>query len=120
MKKFRRLVIATPPLAGEAIPIKELHAALQNLGPKMTVITDAEHGASASDGKNFVESDVVEINKPIVDKTGAGDAFASGFLSALIYEKSVDVALKWGLKNSSACIREVGPMNGILTKTEIE
>jgi len=98
----------------------DLHKALQKLGPKMTVITDAENGASASDGVNFAESDIVEINKPIVDKTGAGDAFASGFLSALIYGKSLNDALRWGLTNSSSCIREIGPMNGILTKKEIE
>lgn len=113
-----------PPVGGHSVDpsplIQELHKSLQALGPKMTVITNAENGAGASDGTNFVESGVVETDKPIVDKTGAGDAFASGFLSALIYGKSIDIALKWGLKNSSACIREVGPMNGTLTKTEIE
>ena len=97
-----------------------LHKALQKLGPKMTVITNAENGASASNGANFVESGTVEIDKPIIDKTGAGDAFASGFLSALIYGKSLDQALRWGLKNSSACIREIGPMNGLLAKTGID
>jgi ribokinase len=101
-------------------PNAELHKALQQLGPKMTVITDAENGASASDSKNFTESGIVEVNKPIVDKTGAGDAFASGFLSALIYGKSLKDALKWGLKNSSSCIREVGPMNGLLDRKIIE
>jgi sugar/nucleoside kinase (ribokinase family) len=107
-----------------AIPVSdkiiELHKALQKLGPKMTVITDAENGASVSDGQNFVESKIVELSKPVVDKTGAGDAFASGFLSALIYGESLKEALRWGLTNSSACIREIGPMNGVLTKKEIE
>ena len=98
----------------------ELHKVLQKLGPKMTVITDAENGASASDGKIFVESGIVKIDRPVVDKTGAGDAFASGFLSALIYRKGLEDALRWGLSNSSACIREVGPMNGTLTKKELE
>lgn len=109
--------ISVVPSTGKAI---ELHKSLQNLGPKMTVITDAENGASVSDGKNFVESGIVKSDKPIVDKTGAGDAFASGFLSGLIHGKSLTEALKWGLKNSSACIREIGPMNGILTKKGIE
>lgn len=97
-----------------------LHKKLQKLGPKMTVITDAQNGASVSDGVNFIESGAVEGDKPVVDKTGAGDAFASGFLSALIYGKDLKTALKWGLSNSSACIREIGPMNGILTKEEME
>ena len=98
----------------------ELHKSLQSLGPKMTVITNAENGASVSDGINFAESGIVEINKPITDKTGAGDAFASGFLSALIYGKSLEDSLKWGLTNSSACIREIGPMNGLLSRNEVE
>ncbi|MFA5776586.1 MAG: carbohydrate kinase family protein [Patescibacteria group bacterium] len=99
---------------------KQLHTSLQKLGPKMTVITNAENGASVSDGINFAESGIVEINKPITDKTGAGDAFASGFLSALIYGKSLEDSLKWGLTNSSACIREIGPMNGLLSRNEVE
>ncbi|MBU0650101.1 carbohydrate kinase family protein [Patescibacteria group bacterium] len=103
-----------------AAGLKKLHAALQTLGPKMTVITDAERGASVSSGADYQESGIVEINAPLVDKTGAGDAFASGYLSALLFGKDTKTALKWGLKNSSACIREIGPMNGLLTKEELE
>lgn len=101
-------------------PPRELHKALQQLGPKMTVITDAENGASVHDGQNYYESDIYKIDKPIVDKTGAGDGFASGFLSALIHGKDVKTALTWGLKNSSACIREIGPMNGLLDIKQID
>jgi len=97
-----------------------LHQALQKLGPKMTVITDAENGASACSEDEYYESGIYEIDKPIVDKTGAGDAFASGFLSAIIHGKTVDQALRWGVKNSSAVIREIGPMNGLLSIKELE
>ena len=99
---------------------KGLHQALQKLGPKMTVITDAENGASLCSGDEYYESKIYEINKPVVDKTGAGDAFASGFLSAIIHGKNVKTALTWGLKNSSSCIREIGPMNGLLDVQEIQ
>jgi sugar/nucleoside kinase (ribokinase family) len=99
---------------------QDLHTRVQKHGPKMTVITDAEKGASSHDGTRFVDSPALDINKPVADKTGAGDAFASGYLSALIYGKSLDQALQWGLKNSSSCIREIGPMNGILTRKEID
>ncbi len=97
----------------------QLHKSLQALGPKMTVITDGENGASVSNDNDFFESDVFKMDKPVIDKTGAGDAFASGFLSALIYGEPINQALLWGLKNSSACIREIGPMNGLLTKKEV-
>lgn len=95
-------------------PAKSLHQSLQKLGPKMTVITDAENGASVCTNGEYYGAGIYEIDRPIVDKTGAGDAFASGFLSALIYGKDVATALNWGLKNSSACIREIGPMNGLM------
>jgi len=98
----------------------DLHQNLQKLGPKMTVITDAENGASVASGADFVQSEIVKSDAPIADKTGAGDAFAGGFLSALIYGKDTGGALNWGLKNASACIREIGPMNGLLTEKEIE
>ncbi len=100
--------------------VKDLHQDLQKLGPKMTIITDAENGASVCSGDGYYESGIYEIDKPIVDKTGAGDAFASGFLSAIVHGKPIDQALRWGLKNSSACIREVGPMNGLLSIKELE
>lgn len=100
--------------------LQQLHASLQKLGPKMTVITDAEKGASVSDGVDFFEAEIVPNKKPVADKTGAGDAFASGFLSALIYGKDAKTTLSWGLANASACIREVGPMNGLLKKEELE
>ncbi len=99
---------------------EHLHKVLQKLGPKMTIITDADNGASVHDGQNYYESKVYEIDKPVVDKTGAGDAFASGFLSALVRSKDVKTALTWGLKNSSACIREVGPMNGLSDIKQID
>lgn len=97
-----------------------LHETLQRLGPKMTVITDGENGASVHDGVSFYSSDIYKIDKPVIDKTGAGDAFASAFLSALIYKKSAKTALDWGVKNASYCIREIGPMNGLLSLEEIE
>jgi len=99
--------------------IKELHQQLQSLGPQMTVVTDAANGASAGNKSNFVEAAAFEMSKPLVDKTGAGDAFASGFLGALIHGKDVTTALNWGLKNASACIREIGPMNGLLDQRSI-
>ena len=99
---------------------KDIHKSLQRLGPKMTVITDAENGASVCSGDEYYESKIYEIDRPIVDKTGAGDAFASGFLSAIIHGKDVKTALTWGLKNASSCIREVGPMNGLLDINQID
>jgi ribokinase len=117
---LRMLEQAGIPYTPAAATLRQLHTAIQKLGPKLTVITNAENGASVSNGTTFVEARATESPKPIVDKTGAGDAFASGFLSALIYGKSPASALNWGLRNSSACIREIGSMNGLLTRQDID
>jgi sugar/nucleoside kinase (ribokinase family) len=101
--------------------LAELHEQLQGLGPKMTIITDAENGASvATNTGDLIQDTIFIIKKPILDKTGAGDAFTSGFLGALIHKKSLKTALKWGLINSSSVIREIGPMNGLQTLSGIQ
>jgi sugar/nucleoside kinase (ribokinase family) len=99
---------------------EELHKKLQNLGPKLTVITDGDKGASAYDGQELIEMPAYEEGEPILDKTGAGDAFSSGFLSAIIHNKSLHQAVKWGLINSSSVIRIVGATHGLINLEEME
>ena len=106
-------------LVGKGVT-EELHQKLQKLGPKMTVITDSKNGASCSDGKKVTLQDSYSDKRPIADKTGAGDAFASGFLSAIFYGKPSEIALKWGAANAGSIIKEIGTTKGLLTKKEIE
>ncbi len=102
--------------------VSEIHNHLHKLGPKLTVITDGKNGATAKDvtGK-FEQRQIYEIaHKPVDNKTGAGDAFSAGFMSAIIHGKSMKEALKWGTINSSYAIREVGANKGLLSLKEIE
>lgn len=99
---------------------EELHKKLQKLGPKLTVITDGNKGASAYDGQEFISMPAYEEAEPVVDKTGAGDAFSSGFLSAIIHNKSLEQAVKWGLINSSSVIRIPGAVHGLINLEEME
>ncbi|KKS21673.1 MAG: hypothetical protein UU80_C0023G0006 [candidate division WWE3 bacterium GW2011_GWA1_41_8] len=106
-------------LVGEN-PLEDLHQKLRGLGPKMTVITDGENGSSASDGNEFVQTPIFNREQTIVDKTGAGDAYSSGFLSAIYHNKPLKEAIVWGSINSSSVIRKVGAINGLNTKEELE
>jgi len=54
-----------------------------------------------------------------VDTTGAGDAFASGFLAAHLKGKNIGEALQWGIINSSNSVTEYGGQKGLLTQEEI-
>lgn len=99
---------------------ERLHANLHKLGPRMTVITVGKDGASASDGKQVVFQKSYSDDRPILDKTGAGDAFSSGYISALFWGKSMQEALKWGAANSGNTIKTIGAIHGLCDKKEIE
>ena len=93
--------------------MKLLLESLQKLGPKIVVITDGENGSYAIDEKeNIVKKEIIETE--VVEKTGAGDAYSSGFLSALINNKSIDDAMDWGTKNSASVIGKVGAQAGLM------
>ena len=97
---------------------KELLSALSSLGPKIAIITDGGNGSYAYDGSKFIKSGVLPVNA--FQRTGAGDAFSSGCLSAIIKGKPLDEALIWGTVNSASVIGYVGPQKGLLKEEQIE
>jgi sugar/nucleoside kinase (ribokinase family) len=100
--------------------LEKLHTGLQKLGPKLTAITLGKDGASAYAGGKLERSEVHHPEgKALVDRTGAGDAFSSGFVGALFYKKPLKEALRWGIVNSGHVITEIGAIHGVLTKEEI-
>ncbi len=86
--------------------------ALGVLGTKITVITDGANGAKVVDGQTPISKPVFPAQ--VVEVTGAGDAFSSGFLAALFYQKDLNTALDWGLKNSASVIQKIGAIEGLL------
>jgi len=96
---------------------KELLVALSNLGPKICVITDGANGAFAYNRQVFLRSAVLPVDS--YERTGAGDAFGSGCLSALIKGKNLDEALLWGTVNSASVIGYTGAQKGLLKEEEI-
>ena len=57
---------------------------------------------------------------PPVSRTGAGDAFASTFTSALILGKAVKEALQWAPVNSAYVVQQIGAQKGLLTREQLE
>lgn len=96
---------------------KELTRELSKLGPKIVVVTDGPAGAYCFDGQKDYFAPIIEA--PVVERTGAGDAFGSGFMAAIIYGKSIEEALVWGSKNSASVLGFVGPQKGLLTREQI-
>ena len=52
----------------------------------------------------------------IVEKTGAGDAFAAGFISGLLEKNNIEYAIQLATNNAAACVQKIGANNGVLAK----
>jgi len=53
-------------------------------------------------------------------RTGAGDAFASTFVAALIKGNNIEGALQWAPINSMSVVQKVGAQAGLLSERELE
>ncbi len=96
--------------------LKRVHA----LGPKIVIITDGPRGSYAYDGEKFYQQDIYPDPKPPVERTGAGDAFASTCVSALALGEDLQSAMKWGSINSMSVVQEIGAQKGLLTREELQ
>jgi len=74
---------------------------------KLIVITRGEKGSVAINGNEIVEYDVRK-NLKIVDLTGAGDLFASGFLYGYVNKLEMKECLKRGTEMASKVIQQIG------------
>ncbi len=97
-------------------PIQELFHGLHKLGPKIAVITDGPKGAYASNGTAQYFMPPYPDPRPPISRTGAGDAFSTGFLCALIYGLPVHEALRWAPIESMHVVQSVGAQTGLLSK----
>jgi len=88
------------------------------VSPGIVIMTKGPDGAVVSDGE-FMYSAVAPRTK-VIDTTGAGDAFASGFLSGLIQSNNnIEYAIQLGMANSVSCIQKIGAKTGLLKKGQI-
>jgi len=84
----------------------------------LVAITNGRDGAYIfTDSRQFYSP---IINTKAADETGAGDSFGSAFVAALIYKKSPQDALFWGIKNSASVVSYLGAKTGLLTFKQIK
>lgn len=100
--------------------IKVLLQAMHDLGVNVPIITDGADGAYASDGKSQYKMPNYPDIAPPVDRTGAGDAFASTLVAALALGHSLDVAMTWAPINSMNVLQHLGAQAGLQTLPQIE
>lgn len=79
----------------------------------VVIVSDGPNGVVASDGNTIVRAGMY-ADVPVVDRTGAGDAFASGFLSQWALGKSLKESIIFASANSTSVVTKVGAKAGIL------
>jgi len=86
--------------------------ALYSSGPKIVVITDKDKKILAYDGNK--KYSLMPHKVRVVERTGAGDAFASGFVAGQIAGWDIQKSLELGLKESESVLRYFGAKNKLL------
>lgn len=100
--------------------VHDLINKLHELGPRIVVVTDGPDGAYASDGKTRLKMPLYPDPKEPLDRTGAGDAFASTFVAALAKGFGVEGALQLAPINSMNVCQQIGAQAGLLGEGELE
>lgn len=75
--------------------------------------TNGAKGCVATDGKKLYKAGMYE-DVAVVDRTGAGDAFFSGFVAMIARGKSMEQAIIFGSANSTSVVQQIGAKPGIL------
>ncbi len=100
--------------------LAKLMDALHELGPEIVVITDGPNGSYASQHGRRVTVPNYPDPAPPLDRTGAGDAFASTITAALAMGNDLDTALLWAPINSMNVVQRLGAQTGLLRLSQIE
>ena len=105
----------------ERADVKGLINALHDLGVTVAVVTDGADGAYASrTGEPVLFMQNYPDPQPPLDRTGAGDAFASTIAAALALGESLETALKWAPINSMNVVQLMGAQEGLLSREKLE
>jgi ribokinase len=98
---------------------KEIFKKLDEYVRGIAIMTKGPKGVVVSDGKHLYQAGTFKEEK-YIDRTGAGDAFGSGFVSGLMRTGKIEEAIRLGSANGTAVVEELGAKNGLLTKSRFE
>ncbi len=104
----------------ESKDILTLSKGLHALGPKMVSISDGPNGAYLYFNDELWQLPIYPDIAPPLERTGAGDAFASTFTAGLALGLSPLEAFTWGPVNSMSVVQHIGAQAGLLSRSKIE
>ena len=106
-------------------PVKSINDAeiaagkLLEKGASAAVITLGEQGALFKDNKQIIHQPSYEVG-PVVETTGAGDAFNGGLAVALAEEMPIDKALRFACATASISVTRQGTAPSMPDRHEID
>lgn len=86
-------------------------------GPHWVVVTDGKNGGVVMGEEKQIFFDAGKTR--VVEETGAGDAFGSGLVYALMEGRDIETAIKWGKNQAESVVSYMGAKQGLLTAEEI-
>lgn len=126
-KKLRALLADVDILLGNAEEMKllfDIHDTkelmLNTIGAcQYIVVTDGPNGVFVSDSDKIYQAPAYKKVK-VIDRTGAGDAFGSGFVSVIAGGGSVADAVTFGSANATSVVQHYGSKTGILKPQKLK
>ena len=95
-------------------------ATLLEMGIKNVIITLGEKGAFfANINENFY-SPIANLSNPVVDTSGAGDAFNAGFAAALTENQNIRDAIAFACATAGLSTTKIGTANSMPSREEID
>jgi sugar/nucleoside kinase (ribokinase family) len=77
------------------------------------IVTDGPKGEVAGTRHKIVIGGMYE-DVPVIDRTGAGDAFSSGFVAMIAKGETLEEAVRFASANSTSVVGKIGAKAGIL------
>ena len=100
--------------------IKILLDGLEKLGPHTVLVTDGHDGAYMKYDNTYFRMPIYPDIAPPFERTGAGDAFFSTFVSYLAKGYDAAYAIKRAPINSMNVVQHIGAQEGLLSESAIE
>ena len=109
---------------------EEVFKKFDEMMPGIAVVTDGPNGVKVSDGERIYSAGIFKENR-IVDRTGAGDAFGSGFVAGLVNRdeacmkgacdpEKIKYAIRMASANATSKVEYIGATTGLLTQDQFE
>ena len=101
-------------LLGEELSVRAAAERLDKVAD-VAIVTDASRGLVGAWNGKLYKLGLYE-NVKVLDTTGAGDSFGSGFLTEFAHTGDFKKALVYGAANSTSVVQKIGAKDGLLRR----